>query len=199
MVVILPADHYVSDDARCMAHVASGFAAVDRYPDLVILLGIEPDTAETEYGWIEPGDGLPGSDLRCVRHFWEKPAPTMARRLLADGCLWNSFVMVAPVAASLGLIGRTLPALDAAVRPIRAAVGTAAEADAAREVYARLSPLDCSTFPSKCWLGTPAISPCSRSPASTRPTWDSRAECWPRRERSGSSPTWAGGLEAESA
>lgn len=196
MVVILPSDHYVSDDARFTAHVASGFAAVDRHPDLVVLLGIEPDTAETEYGWIEPGDGLPGSDLRSVRRFWEKPAPTMARRLLADGCLWNSFVMVARVAAFLGLIRRTLPALDDAFRPVRAAVGTTAEADAAREVYARLSPLDFS------------VEVLARNPRHlavlpvTGIKWTDLGQ--PRRvlvvlRALGLQPAWAGALEAETA
>jgi mannose-1-phosphate guanylyltransferase len=143
-VVILPSDHYVSHDVRFMAHVASGFAAVARHPDLVVLLGIQPDTAETEYGWIEPGDALPRSDLRSVRRFREKPTPTMARKLLAGGCLWNSFVTVARVATLLGVIRQAVPALDAAFRPIRVALGTAAEADAAQQVYARLSPIDFS-------------------------------------------------------
>ena len=57
-VAIVPSDHYVADERRFMAHVASGFASLDRHPELVVLPGVEPDSAETEYGWIEPGEPL---------------------------------------------------------------------------------------------------------------------------------------------
>jgi mannose-1-phosphate guanylyltransferase len=143
-VVILPSDHYVSDDARFMAHVASSFVALDRHPDLVVLLGVEPNAAESEYGWIEPGDAMPHSPLRSVRSFREKPTPPGAAQLLASGCLWNSFVMVARVAALLEMIRRTLPALDQAFSTIRDVIGTPAEGDAADRVYSRLSPTDFS-------------------------------------------------------
>lgn len=143
-VVILPSDHYVSDEARFMAHVATAFSALERHPALVVLLGIEPGTAETEYGWIEPGDEMPHRALRSVRRFWEKPTPSAAAHLSTRGGLWNSFVIVAHVARLRDLMRRALPALDEAFRPVQAAVGTAREAAAADGVYAELPALDFS-------------------------------------------------------
>lgn len=143
-VAVLPSDHWVSDDARFMAHVMSAFLVGDSHRDLVILLGVGPDTAETQYGWIEPGERLPPSALRRVRRFWEKPTSAAARQLLVRGCLWNSFVMVARVATLLGLFRRALPALGTAFGPIHEAAGTPAEGAAARHVYARLAPADFS-------------------------------------------------------
>jgi mannose-1-phosphate guanylyltransferase len=113
-VVILPSDHYVSDEGRFMAHVSRAFAAVDCRPDLIVLLGITPDHPEVEYGWIETGEGIPLlADAICyrVQRFWEKPSLPVAMRLFARGCLWNSFVMVGRVGTFLAVMRRAVPAL----------------------------------------------------------------------------------------
>ena len=144
-VAIVPSDHYVADERRFMAYVASGFASLDRHPELVVLLGIEPDSAETEHGWIEPGEPVPGSPLLRVRGFWEKPTPMVAARLLARGCLWNSFVVVGGVSTLLQLVRQALPTPHEAFQAIRAAMGSAAEPAAAERVYSRLSALDFSS------------------------------------------------------
>lgn len=143
-VAVLPCDHWVSDEAAFMRHVAAAFDAVETRPDLVVLLGVPPDGPETEYGWIEPGDPLPGTPLRRVRSFREKPAADLARALLAGGAYWNSFVMVARVAVLLGLIRHAAPALYAALAAIAPALGTPWEPAAVGAVYATLSPLSFS-------------------------------------------------------
>ena len=120
-VAVLPADHYVSDDSMFMGHVAAAFAAVEVRPDLVVLLGITPENAETEYGWIEPGEPIPGTGLLRVARFWEKPAPQLARTLLDRGCVWNSFVVVARVPALLAMIRGIVPDLSRAFAPRPAA------------------------------------------------------------------------------
>jgi mannose-1-phosphate guanylyltransferase len=146
-VALFPSDHHVSDDCAFMGHVQSAFEAAAARPDLVILLGITPDAAETEYGWIEPGDPLllgdPGSFSR-VRRFWEKPALAVAQALLAKECLWNSFVMVASVPTLLTMMCEAIPGLCQAFGPLRAVLGTPAEEQVAREVYARTHSLDFS-------------------------------------------------------
>jgi mannose-1-phosphate guanylyltransferase len=146
-VVILPSDHHVSDEAGFMAHVDAAFRAVDRRPDLLVLLGMRPERAEVEYGWIEPGGafGLSnGGTLHRVSRFWEKPAPALAEGLFARGCLWNTFVMVGRVPAFLGLIRSAAPDLLAGFEGIQACLGTASEPAAVRELHARLPPVDFS-------------------------------------------------------
>ena len=137
-VAIFPSDHHVSDDEDFMAHVHAAFDLVDARPDLVTLLGITPDRPETEYGWIEPAQpivGPRGRPFYGVRRFWEKPASELAQALLADGCLWNSFVMVGLGATLLGLIERTLRDLFSAFLPVRRWMGTPMEAAVADAVY----------------------------------------------------------------
>jgi mannose-1-phosphate guanylyltransferase len=146
-VAVFPSDHHVSDDRRFMAHVDSAFDAVAARPDLVVLLGIAPDAAETEYGWIEPGDpivaGRPGGLFR-VRRFWEKPSLPVAQALLAKECLWNSFVMVAHTATLLTMVYDAIPGLWDTFGPLRAVLGTPAEERVAREAYARTHARDFS-------------------------------------------------------
>ncbi len=135
--VILPSDHHVSDEALFMAQVEVAFAAAERRPDLIVLLGIAPDRAEPDYGWIEPGEPIVGP-VRRVRRFREKPDPRLAHALLVSGALWNSFVIVAGVPALLSLVRRTEPALLEAFAQARAALGTPGEPAAMEAVYAGL-------------------------------------------------------------
>src|SRR5919197_460160 len=113
-VAVFPSDHYVADTRAFMTHVNGAFEVVLARPDLVVLVGIGPDTDEVEYGWIEPGEPIRGSwpwPLFRVRNFWEKPSRTMAKALQARGCLWNSFVVVAYPSALLALMRTAVPAL----------------------------------------------------------------------------------------
>jgi mannose-1-phosphate guanylyltransferase len=146
-VAILPSDHYVSDDDAFMARVGGAVEAVRERVDRVVLLGIAPDRPEPEYGWIEPGRLIPGPwcwPVYAVERFWEKPAAAAARRLERQGCLWNSFVMVADPAALTALIAAAIPALPRAFEPVRSAPAGRGQDDAMRVVYASLSPTDLS-------------------------------------------------------
>ena len=147
-VAIFPSDHYVSDDVAFMAHVEAAFAAVRLRPELVVLLGIMPDRPEVEYGWIEPAEPIVGEGAGAVcrvRRFWEKPSALLAQTLRAEGCLWNSFVMVARVPTLLGLINSAVPDLYDAFAPIRPFISTAEEEEVVREVYSRLPSTDFSS------------------------------------------------------
>jgi len=67
-VAVFPSDHFVDDDRAFAAAAAVALDAVRARPDLVVLLGIEPATAETEYGWIEADERpLPMASLRAPR------------------------------------------------------------------------------------------------------------------------------------
>jgi mannose-1-phosphate guanylyltransferase len=143
-VAILPSDHSVSDDAAFMDHVEAAFDALAERRDLVVLLGIAPESPETEYGWIEAGAAISCGELRRVRRFWEKPSPTTARALLERGCLWNSFVVVARIPAFLRLIRAAVPELDEAFAAVRTTLGTPEESRAVAELYAGLASIDFS-------------------------------------------------------
>jgi mannose-1-phosphate guanylyltransferase len=140
-LAVFPSDHFVDDDLAFMSTVSGALAAASQRPGLVVLLGIEAATPETEYGWIEPGVlplPIEGEPVFPIRRFWEKPAPDLAGALFSRGCLWNSFVMVGRVAAFLDLIAAGVPRLLRAFEPIRRALGSRREAPVAERVYATL-------------------------------------------------------------
>lgn len=140
-VALFPSDHYVSDDARFMAHVEAALGAVEAHPDLVLLLGIEAEGPEAQYGWIEAGERMlaqPHYPVYQVRRFWEKPPEALAQILFERGCLWNSFVLVARVPALLASMRAALPDLYGAFVSVWLQRSSLGEAQAMRSLYARL-------------------------------------------------------------
>jgi len=147
-LAIFPSDHYVSDDERFMARVDMAFHVIRARPDLVVLLGVTPETPEQEFGWIEPGETLPGSwpePVRRVRRFWEKPPAALARQLMETGCLWNSFVMIAYPFTLLALLRQALPWMVDAFLRLRPRLNSVWELSGARRLYSTLPNTDFST------------------------------------------------------
>jgi mannose-1-phosphate guanylyltransferase len=111
-LVLLPSDHEVAEESVIASSMRRVLAALASPHPGVTLLGISPDGPESDYGWIVPaalGD-------RRVARFVEKPEPVLARKLLAHGAVWNSFLLAATGASLLELIERRLPALVARFR-----------------------------------------------------------------------------------
>ena len=138
-VAFFPSDHYFSDDAAFMETVETAFHSAEMNSHSIILLGIEPEKAETSYGWIEPVESLFGNiskSISQVRRFWEKPAPDAANYLMLKGCLWNSFVMVGKVDTFLNLYKKHLPDLYKMFEAASKTFGTNAETATIRSLYA---------------------------------------------------------------
>ncbi|MBI2216998.1 MAG: NTP transferase domain-containing protein [Candidatus Rokubacteria bacterium] len=146
-VAVFPSDHYVGDEPAFVSYVVAAGDVVAHRPDLVILLGVQADRPETEYGWIGPAEApLPvdGEPAFPIRRFWEKPSPRLAQHLWRRGCLWNSFVMVGRVTAFLDLVRVTAPDLYTAFASVRAALGSPGERHAIEALYAGLPTLSFS-------------------------------------------------------
>ncbi len=138
IIGFFPSDHYVSDNAKFMAHIRSAFEAAQFRQDIVILLGVEPENPESEYGWIEPAGSIQGHrKLHRVARFWEKPNSRLAAVLQLRGCLWNSFVMVASARALIDIIASATPALYRAFASVTAFFGTNDEPRSIRRLYSQ--------------------------------------------------------------
>ena len=124
-----------------MSHVDLAFDAVQVQPQTVTLLGITPSGPETEYGWIEPQRSIFGSlprSITRVSRFWEKPDANVARSLMDQGCLWNSFVMVGRVDALLKMTRTALPGMVSQFASIMPTFETPAERKALRALYSEI-------------------------------------------------------------
>jgi mannose-1-phosphate guanylyltransferase len=112
-IAIFPSDHFVGNDDRFMNHVEAAMKAVEESAGRTILLGVAPKAPEPAYGWIEPAAGESRSNPRLfpVARFWEKPRPELAARLWRQGCLWNTFVIVARAGRLDQMIAEYVPRL----------------------------------------------------------------------------------------
>jgi len=147
-VAFFPSDHYFSDDEAFMENVETAFQAVERNANSLVLLGIEPESAETSYGWIEPVETLFGNLAKAVsqvKRFWEKPSYEAAGYLMTKGCLWNSFVMVGKVGTFLGLIEKHVPELYKMFAASSVTFGTSAERATVRSLYAWITDVNFSS------------------------------------------------------
>ena len=139
VVAFLPSDHYVSDNEKFMAYIRAALETARRRTDLVILLGLDPESPEVEYGWIEPAEPIRGqSRIYAVRRFWEKPNQLLAQVLQLRGCLWNSFVMVASVQALLGIVESAIPQLYSSFIGLAPFLGTPEETNLINKLYERM-------------------------------------------------------------
>ena len=139
LVAFFPSDHHFMNDEVFVEQIALAFSLAESHPDMVILLGIVPETPEVSYGWIEPGPRLGSSCAISISHvnrFWEKPSKTIASDLMRSGCLWNSFVMVGRVGSFLELTRQTIPRLHNSFDSIRQSFLTAKETDVLSALYA---------------------------------------------------------------
>ncbi|MGB7950570.1 MAG: sugar phosphate nucleotidyltransferase, partial [Candidatus Binatia bacterium] len=136
VVAFLPSDHYISDDEKFMAHIRVALDTARDQAGLVILLGLDPESPEVEYGWIEPSAPIVGySRVFGVHRFWEKPNQLLAQVLQLRGCLWNSFVMVASVQALLEMIESAIPNLYGSFACLSPLLGERQETSAVGKLY----------------------------------------------------------------
>jgi mannose-1-phosphate guanylyltransferase len=101
-VVLLPADHYVEDKRLLREAILIALAHIAADDERPVLLGLEPEDSDTELGYIVPGaDASFGA--RDVSRFIEKPTAALAGELIAQGALWNAFIIVASARSLVNL------------------------------------------------------------------------------------------------
>ncbi len=95
VMVVLPADHVIEDDASLRAVIANAVELANA--DHLVTLGIKPTSPATGYGYITSGDVVPGFDsgAKLVSQFVEKPNEAKANELIASNqCYWNAGIFI---------------------------------------------------------------------------------------------------------
>ncbi len=143
-VAFLPSDHYFGDEPGFGSALDRAFVQAES-TDSIVLLGATPNRPETEYGWIEPVDAAwERAGVSRVKRFWEKPSHEVAERLFAQGCLWNTFVMVGAARVFLAMIRRATPGICEAMDSLMSGVYLGGEEEGMQRLYWQLSPWDFS-------------------------------------------------------
>ncbi len=110
ILVVQPSDQYIPE-AEIFRETARQAATIVREGWLA-LLGIQPRTPHTGYGYIRRGPRLPGHEVEVhlVEAFREKPDEETARQYLAEGNhYWNSGVFILPARLLLEEMERLQP------------------------------------------------------------------------------------------
>ena len=97
VLLVMPADHVMTDKAAFQAAVRSGAQLAQQ--GAIVTFGITPDAPETGYGYIQAGATFE-ADAKLIARFVEKPDLQTAQSYLDAGTyLWNSgiFMMKASV------------------------------------------------------------------------------------------------------
>ena len=135
VVMVLPSDHFITDEPAFRAVLERAVASAER--GRVTTIGIVPTRAETGYGYIELGDALddaPGA--RAVARFVEKPDRARAEQFLAGKKhLWNAGMFFFRAREMKDLVARHLPDLAAGIATIDA---SPADVDVLRAVFPKL-------------------------------------------------------------
>ncbi len=142
-IVFLPADHYVQDEAALALGLERMVTQLQQEPGKLLLLGITPEEADPELGYIVPGERVAGG-MHAVTRFVEKPPVERAQALLREGALWNSFIFAAQGATLLGLMRERLPEIVDAMETALARDGMQPGGMALRTLYERLPDVDFS-------------------------------------------------------
>ncbi|HXE96258.1 MAG TPA: mannose-1-phosphate guanylyltransferase [Dongiaceae bacterium] len=117
VMAVLPADHFIKDEAAlCDTLLAGAEAARKGY---LVTLGILPSRPETGYGYIEADMDLRGAGPFPVKRFVEKPPFEEALRYLDEGnFFWNSGMFVWQADTILKELENNIPVLHNALKRI---------------------------------------------------------------------------------
>ena len=97
-VILYPSDHFVYPEDRFLEVIQYAVQTAQQPPWRLVLLGVEPECLELEYGWIQPGhtiDQSSVSHVRAVQAFLEKPDSIQASRARDAGAVWNTLILTA--------------------------------------------------------------------------------------------------------
>jgi mannose-1-phosphate guanylyltransferase len=141
VIVMLPADHVIGEEARFRSAVSAAAAVVARDGGL-LTFGIRPTRPETGYGYLRQGPPHTeeaGWTVHRLEGFVEKPDAEHALAYLESGrYLWNAGIFCWRARDLLDEITRHLPEMAAGMEQIADAWGGARAAHTLAEVYRQL-------------------------------------------------------------
>lgn len=125
VLVVLPADHAVSDEAQLRRTLDTSIA-VARDEEVIVTIGIPPTSPHTGYGYIRRGPKLATHGF-MVSRFYEKPNLERAKQYFSSGeFYWNSGMFAFRVSVIQQAMKDFLPEMAAGMERIEGAVASAA-------------------------------------------------------------------------
>lgn len=142
VVVILPSDHFIVEEDLFMGHVELACRQVEHDPNRMILLGVEPDGPEGEYGYILPVERQdPEFPLPARFLVHRKASPLRSPEVNQRGgeTRWSRSLRQKTL---IGLVRRA--ETPSGFPPVWQAIGTSQEMEVIKEVYRKIESVNFS-------------------------------------------------------
>jgi mannose-1-phosphate guanylyltransferase len=140
--IFLPSDHMIKEPKKFLNIVDYAGRIIEKYPEQIVLIGINPTEPDTGLGYIQINSQVDKSDgLKAftVRRFIEKPNLEKAKQYVSSWeYLWNSGMFIWKNKRFLDLIDKNMPATALALRNIMAANGTPEDSKVLKTEYAKV-------------------------------------------------------------
>lgn len=113
-IVLLPSDHHVREETVLTSALRDAVGQLEWRSHETLLLGLQPEEADPELGYILPG-ASDGRGALAVTRFVEKPSQSAARDLIGAGGLWNAFIIASSGLALLELFRKRISGIVSAM------------------------------------------------------------------------------------
>lgn len=105
IMIVAPSDSYIENNTQFQKDLSTAFHFCEKHPEALMTLGIEPDSPNTGFGYIEYIQGE--NAVKKVNQFKEKPDLETAQSYVDAGTfLWNSGTFIWSVDAVLSAFAK---------------------------------------------------------------------------------------------
>jgi mannose-1-phosphate guanylyltransferase len=141
-IIAMPSLHYVSNETALADSLLDAAIPTAQTRNNLALIGIKPEEADPEPGYIVPGRWFEDG-TRALLRIVKPSGKVSARDLVARGALWDSSIVAARALVLLGILRRRVPDL---VDQMETALAQAADMRqrALTQLHARLPSVDLS-------------------------------------------------------
>lgn len=116
VMMVLPTDHYITDENKYLEALRRGIELVLNEPDVFVTVGVKPTFPATGFGYIKVKNKKSkgkNKGILKVERFIEKPRPGKAEKLFKDkSYLWNAGIFIFWAGALLKAIDRHAPEIS---------------------------------------------------------------------------------------
>jgi mannose-1-phosphate guanylyltransferase len=137
-VVIYPSDHFIYPEKSFIELTAHAVEAAEELPHTLVLLGVQAESVDLDFGWIRPGPILwnsGGYSVHAVSQFLEKPSLSDAVAIMKAGGLWNTLILAAKARTLWHLGWEFFPEIMILFERLQSAIGTSREDSVLDMIY----------------------------------------------------------------
>ena len=143
-IVAMPSDHYVDDEPALAGSLLDAVTPTAQTRNNVALIGIKPEDADPDLGYIVPGRWFEDG-TRSVQRVVNSSGKALARELVARGALWDSSIVAARAVVLLSVLRARMPDLvDQMETALAQSDSPNVRVDALTKLYFRLPFVDFS-------------------------------------------------------